>query len=519
MDIKKYQKYATPISMMMSGVIVLALIWTNTFIHQNSFSGSWSNFSYLGACILPIIGTVFYYWLIFSDPIFGILRDSTKLCAVGTAIAGIILLGALLLELGIDGFSLFGEKNIEIFWEYIPKRYVYDIWTVIWFPININVFFKAMKKEKFKAGAMFFGCIAIAGITIEGILLFRPMSNIYLIDMIFLNTVTIGLAVWKYVWNDSHIRKGNAVAGVVIYAIMRIVALPLQVVDWGKSVPTFMYGEAWYEYIEGVKLLLTKASWLGTSEYLLNSSYIHEWLIDRNKPLLQILYYGGWIPVIILAGLLLCLIWAMLGLLGIKNGREHRNWLVFATATALLTERVICGILFNFGVPIPVSLPFVGKHSFVMDMILITLIYIGAIENNKIKAIKNIERYIVPAEEVIGNQSEYAIFDEDGDPYETRYSLLFFNEVSIVTETGELVCNVDCYEIGSKEYGVFTYINSARQKTLFILENLEGKWILPEDPDGKIRQEICDQHIACKQPGCMESWEDYLDESISYEDD
>ena len=114
MNIKKYQKYVTLLSVMMGVLIVLALIWTNTFIHQNTFSASQGNFSYLGAYVIPIIGTVFYYWLIFSDPIFGTLRKSTKLCAVGTAIAGIILLGALLLELGTDVFSLFGETDIEI---------------------------------------------------------------------------------------------------------------------------------------------------------------------------------------------------------------------------------------------------------------------------------------------------------------------------------------------------------------------------------------------------------------------
>lgn len=140
MDIKKCKRYETLISMMVGTVIVLVLIWTNTFIHQNSYSAVCGNFSYLGTCIIPIVGTVFYYWLIFSDPILGMLKDSTKLCAAGTAIAGIIFLGALLLELGADGFSLFGEKNIVIFGEYIPKKYVYDVWTVIWFPLNINAF-------------------------------------------------------------------------------------------------------------------------------------------------------------------------------------------------------------------------------------------------------------------------------------------------------------------------------------------------------------------------------------------
>lgn len=519
MSEKRYQKYITPLSMAMGVLIVLVMIWTKTFINQNSFADSVGNYSYLGAIIIPIAGTVFYYWLIFSDPIFGTLRDSTKLCAIGTAISGIILLGALLLELSLDGFSLFGETDIEIFWKCIPKKYVYDVWVIFWFPININIIFKAMKKEAFRVKSMFFGCIAITGITIEGILLFRQMANIYLIDMLLLNTVTIGLAVWKYVWRDSHIRKGNAIAGIILYALIRIGLLPLQTVDWGESIPTFMYGDGWSDYVLGVKTLVANASFFGTSEYLHSSEYIHEWLVDRNKPLLQVLYYGGWISVIILVALLVCLILVLVELLGIKNGREHRNWLVFATAATLLSERVICGTLFNFGVPIPVVLPFMGRYGFFTDIIFITMIFICAFENKKILDVKNTERYIVPAEEVLGVQPEYTIFDEDGDPYESYQNLLFSDEASIVTENGDIICDVDWYEVGSKEYGVFTYSTPLRQKRLFILERHEEKWILPKDLDGKIRQEICEYHMACKRPGCMEEMEGYLDESTCYEDD
>lgn len=134
MSEKRYQKYITPLSMAMD---VLVMIWTKTFINQNSFADSVGNYSYLCAIIIPIAGTVFYYWLIFSDPIFGILRDSTKLCAIGTAISGIILLGALLLELSLDGFSLFGETDIEIFWKCIPKKYVQpDCWSEAQFPVR-----------------------------------------------------------------------------------------------------------------------------------------------------------------------------------------------------------------------------------------------------------------------------------------------------------------------------------------------------------------------------------------------
>ena len=80
--------------------IIMGFIWLNTFIHQNSFNGTWGNYEILKIAVIASVCTVFYYGCFFDDSISIIVCDSTKLCAISAAISGALMLFALLLELG-----------------------------------------------------------------------------------------------------------------------------------------------------------------------------------------------------------------------------------------------------------------------------------------------------------------------------------------------------------------------------------------------------------------------------------
>lgn len=114
-------------AMILGILIVLGLIWTNTFIHQNSFSEGLENFAFLKKSGVVVVYTLFYYWLMNCDQSGGPLRETTRLCAVGTAVSGVLMLFALLLELGTDNFSLYGEKEIILWWFSVPKKYVVSV--------------------------------------------------------------------------------------------------------------------------------------------------------------------------------------------------------------------------------------------------------------------------------------------------------------------------------------------------------------------------------------------------------
>ena len=135
---KFLHKKITIKDMVVGVILVLGFIWLNTFIHQNSFSGDYGDFSFLKNFAISVFYTGLCFW-VFKDwcdeeP----FRDSIKLCVVGTAISGVLMLMAVLLELGTDWFSIYGQKEFVFGGLEIPKQYVYDVWTIAWFPFNVG---------------------------------------------------------------------------------------------------------------------------------------------------------------------------------------------------------------------------------------------------------------------------------------------------------------------------------------------------------------------------------------------
>ena len=393
-------------------MIVLGVIWLNTFIHQNSFNDGCGDFYFIKNGFIVVFYTGLYYWL-FKDMLDdGLFGSSTNACVVSTAVSGILMMIAALFELGTDWISIYGQKELVIGWLEIPKRYLFDIWAIVWFPINIGSVFKAMKEERFVFRSIMNGCIVICGLTVEGILIFRPMPNIWLVDLAVLNVATLIFAIWKYVIPDTKVRKGNAIAGILLYVIGRICLLPLQCDNWGSGFTSFMYSGDWNEVKSVIAEIVTNASFLGTSDYLRSSSAVHAWLLDWNKPVLQMLYYGGWASVLVLLLMNIYLVLFLVKMLGIKHGRVHKNWLIYATSVAMLAERVVLGALYGFGVPVPVALPFWGNTAN-MDAMAFTLIVFGAWENLCIQKNMCLNEGFVSAEDLLGRTDSYQVLDEE----------------------------------------------------------------------------------------------------------
>lgn len=488
--------------------LVLGLIWLRCFIQQNSYYERDSSCMIISFVICTAVATAFYFWIFFEDPFE--LRENTRQCLSGTAVSGILFLAALLLEIGLDNFSIYGGQEIILLGFEIPKKFVFDIWALVWFPYNISVLFRAMRKEKFDCMAVMRGCIVIAGLSLEGILLFRPMSNIWLVDLMILNVLTVAFAVWKYAFPEEYIKKLNAIAGVILYVIMRIIALPAQCDRWGKGVAYFMYGESW----DGLKAMIheiaANASFFGTSEYLRNSTEIHEWLLGRNKSVMQLLYYGGWASVIGLVVVLLGLIILLLRLINVKNGRIHKNWLIYVTASTMLIERAVMGILYGFGVPFPLNLPFQGNG--IMDTMAFTIILFGAIETILIQKHQNVTATFVPAEEILGRQDAYQIVDEDTEPYTEEFLL---DVVKIIGTDSEFMCEADWYSVADREFCVFKMNDDEMEVKRFILELKDNKWIALQDQE--TRGIVIEKYKNYNSPDCLEEEVSYVDEEYKEE--
>lgn len=373
----KRRKDLTICYMVLGVALVLVFIGLNTFLRQNRSEEYCDYFSFLFVALSAAFFTGLFYWLITYDPISPI-RETTRGCAVGTAVSAMLMLFAVLLEMGLDeGFSLYGGKEIQLWVFSIEKKYFYDLYAIVWYPYNLGVILSALRKERFREDSVFYSCIAVAGSTLSGILIFRPMSNIYSVDLVVLNTITLAVGLWKYAIPEKTVCKGNVVAAVVFYAVMRIVLLPLQCSNWGAGVSA-----------------------------------------DRNKPILQMLSYFGRSSVIVMFLLLAAFVFVIVKLTGIKNGREHRRWLIFATAAAMLTIRAVMGFLYSFGVQYPIKLPFMGNEGSMMDGMAFTLLLFCAWENRKIQEFHRMKDMLVSEEEILGKREFYTVLDEWKTLYE-----------------------------------------------------------------------------------------------------
>lgn len=512
---RKIKKDISISTMVASVLLVLGFVWVNTFIRQNSYDALYGNYSSLITVLSIAFSTALYYWLLNDEPMDEPLRDTTRLCVISTAISCVVLLLAFLLELGTESFSLFGQREIILFNIFtIPKKYFFDFWAIVWFPYNVGVFFRAMKKEHFQGTSVFCGIISIMGITLEGILIFRPMYNIWLVDLMVLNIATIAFAVWKYVLPDQTIKKGNAIAGIVLYSVVRLLLLPLQCNYWGDKFTTFIYGGDWDALINGIQDVSANAAFIGTSKYLINSAAVHNWLLNRNKPVSQLLFYGGWIAVIGLMIALVLFVVILFKILQVKSGREHRNWLVFATAVAMLTIRAVMGALYGFGFPYPVVIPFFGTAGIVTDTMAFTLILICGFENIKIQKYFRTEESFYPAEDILGVQDSYEVRDEFGEAYKEED---YLDAVLIKGKDGNISCVADWYSREHREFCIFDIASPIGDKKRFILEFADEKWVLTKDADNLIEdiQRVFKENL---KPECMEIMEDEY-EDMDFEDE
>lgn len=205
----------------------------------------------------------------------------------------------------------------------------------------------------------------------------------------------------------------------------------------------------------------------------------------------------------------------LLKLVGVKNGKKNRNWLIFATAATMLSVRTVFGLLYGFGcMPYPVKLPFLGSNGSLMDVMSFTLILICAWENKKILEWDQMDTAFVPAEELLGFHETYIVMSEHG----YRYKKESDDEVDIIRETGEIHCNAEWYYFLDRAFGAFTTQSVESVPKRFILEYEDGKWILPEDTASIIQQEIYEQYICANRPNCMDGEVKYRDnEEVDYE--
>lgn len=277
----------------------------------------------------------------------------------------------------LDFFS--DSTYMQIGWFCINKKYIYDVLVVVVFPVWTTFIIRKVKESEFTSGAVFSGIMQILALTMIGFLLYMGRSNIWLIEMAVLNVITLILDVRGYAWRNIR-KKGNAVALLILYVMLWIALISI-FYHSGQSFAGFMgFTDMTHatSYITNVHKIAENASFVGQSSTLLNDPYVISFIKDSHYLLPSVLFYCGWLPVILLMLVEIIFIVAAAGVLAQTKEHDGRDVMLDVIWVGFLI-RVIVGILYSFGLPLNIALPFSGTVSIVTDSICMGVLLMGYI--------------------------------------------------------------------------------------------------------------------------------------------
>lgn len=261
-----------------------------------------------------------------------------------------------------DIYIRIGEWNIN-------KKCVFDILMVLIFPSWTTFILRKVKENDFSVKAVFSGSMQILALTLIGFLLYMRTSRIWIIELAVVNVVTLILAVRSYIWKTVQ-KKGNVLALLILYGVVWIVLLAM-FYHKGQSIYDYM-GFADLNskngYFFNIRKILENASFIGQSVVLLRNPYILQFLEGSHYLLPSILFYLGWLPAILLIVVEVVFMISTAGVI-IQNQQHDGRDIMLQTIWIGLFVRVLGGILYSFGVPIPILLPFTGTVGIIVDTV------------------------------------------------------------------------------------------------------------------------------------------------------
>lgn len=477
----------------------VGFIWLHTFIRLSSYTYNSGMSGYILKASITVVATVFYYWCFIGilDPLECLGKVNTNNSSMICDFICLFMTVLLVVELSTDSISIIGEQEIRILWFSISKKYIFDIFAAILFPVIAEYTFKGMISEKLNYKSIVRGIITILMMSLIGYLLFFVMNNIWLVDLAVINISTVTIGAIKYIIPQKEIKKGNVIGTLILYAMACVLFLSF-LSSKGSSFSEFMYGTEWSQYSEGVRFIVKNASLFGTSKALLSSAYIHEWLVNRNNYILQLLFYGGWIAVVGLIVFMALFLVLLIQLLGLKNFKIHRHQLIYTASFSILAIRTIMGTLYSFAIlPYPVALPFGGTNSIITDSIIFTLILFGAWENFKYEQLITYE--IVSPYIFLTKEKKYNIFvDEDEDYQEESV----FDRVLVKDAGDGIICDVEWTYDNDREVAVFIPLNNPNHQVFMLEHTKEGEWHPVKDQS--IYSLVMRKFIYYRMPDCME---------------
>ena len=281
------------------------------------------------------------------------------------------------------GIDLFNDSTyMRIGCWNINKKSIFDILMLIIFPAWSTFILRKVKESFFSIRVVVSGSVQILTLTLIGFLLYMRRSNIWLVELAVVNVLTLILAVRSYIWKAVK-KKGNVVALLVLYLFVWIILL-FTLYHNGQSVYDYMgFSDlnSMNGYFVNVRKIFENASFIGQSAILIKDPYVLQFLESSHYLLPSILFYLGWFPAILLMVVEVVFMISTAEVI-VQNQQCDGRDIVLQAIGIDLFVRVSGGILYSFGVPIPILLPFTGSVGIIADTICIGILSLSFGFNN-----------------------------------------------------------------------------------------------------------------------------------------
>ena len=203
-----------------------------------------------------------------------------------------------------DVLDLFGDDAyIKIGCWALNKMHIYNVLTLIVFPLWTTFIVRKVKERGFTAGSVLSGTVQVVALTIVGFFPFMYEPGIWIIKMAVLNTITLILAVGGYAWNVLDFDKKRNMAILIILYGLLWVALIFMFGHRGQYVGEFM-GFTDRASVSNYHAIITRlwknAPFVGQNIFMMNDSFILSFMEDNSALLVPcVLFYGGWLPAVL----------------------------------------------------------------------------------------------------------------------------------------------------------------------------------------------------------------------------
>lgn len=361
-------------------LLLLFYIGLHIFIQQHNYHSADTIAQYIIYIAVGVFYVVFNYFA-FVD--IGILREERGSYANQMVIGQVLLFCVVVLlqiKVSDQGFWL-DSKMIHFFGYGLPKKYLFDLAVIIFFPISvINVVVSTRHADVLSAQIT--GVMEVLLLTIMGYFLFYGLGYIWLVNMAILNIVAISVALYQIPALATE-KNGNRAACIILYMLFHIILLAVVKKDGVDLCSALYQGD--FGYYQGcVRELIERTGLWGRSGEL--TPCVQDMLLcEHGNYIHSLLYYFGRCSVVIYLITLVTFVWCLTSLLYPERKRGDGFYVVYVTAFWNLLLRTVLGVLYSFAiVPFPIALPFAGKIGFVADACCVALLiyhHLGGDEN------------------------------------------------------------------------------------------------------------------------------------------